>query len=185
MMTNRTTHKKELSQYEIDADKFWSCVDVKTPDKCWEWQRAINTSGYGLFSVKSPSDIYERTGRTSIQILAHRVAASTVMDVMPADQVMHECDNRKCCNPDHIRTGTPLDNHRDMVAKGRGIKGRKIGPRRYRDVPHVHKNKIEQEYSGSERFLKCLEMLRKNNDVCLESRDGIDKVWRIPKMEKN
>lgn len=172
-MINGTTHKKELSQYDIDVDKFWSNVNIKSLSECWEWQRALNTGGYGLFSVKAPSDVYERTGRTSIQILAHRVAASTVMDVMPADQVMHECDNRQCCNPNHLRTGTPLDNHRDMVAKGRGLKGRKTGPRlrRFSDVQSTEPSKIDRAYPKKKHLIECLE----------EMRSSLEHVCYIPK----
>lgn len=32
---------------------------------------------------------------------------------------MHTCDNPRCCNPDHLREGTQLDNIADRDRKGR------------------------------------------------------------------
>jgi len=33
--------------------------------------------------------------------------------------VLHHCDNRACCNPDHLYLGTKLDNARDRVRRKR------------------------------------------------------------------
>lgn len=118
-MINKSTHKKEITGYAIDADKFWSGVNIGKEDECWDWQRAKNTTGYGLFSVKNTPDEYERTGRTRSQVLAHRVALSLHQAVMPHDYVMHMCDNRQCCNPKHLKTATARENWLDMYNKGR------------------------------------------------------------------
>lgn len=33
----------------------------------------------------------------------------------------HHCDNRTCCQPEHLFEGTPSDNVQDMMAKGRWV----------------------------------------------------------------
>lgn len=38
--------------------------------------------------------------------------------------VMHRCDNRRCCNPSHLKAGLPWQNAADMVGKRRSTRGR-------------------------------------------------------------
>lgn len=115
--------KKSVSDYKdvINPDKFWSWVDKNAADGCWEWTGGLNTTGYGLFSLRSLPDDYERTGRTMTQLLAHRVAFFLDRGYIGNDDVnnhvLHKCDNRKCCNPAHLFSGTIFDNVRDMRRK--------------------------------------------------------------------
>lgn len=75
---------------------------------CWEWRGTINRYGYGTISVD---------GKTK---LAHRVAYRTWKGPIATGMFLcHTCDNRKCCNPNHLYQGTHLDNMRDMVERGR------------------------------------------------------------------
>ena len=126
LTVNKSTNKKHISDYEINDKHFWSGVTTVGEDDCWPWTRALNTGGYGLFSVKTPPDIYEKTGRLTMQVLAHRVAAHISHGVKPHDYVMHKCDNPKCCNPKHLQVGTALDNLLDAKAKGRWNGNKKV-----------------------------------------------------------
>ena len=92
-------------------ERFWPKVDKRGPDECWPWTASRNVTGYGKFSV----------GGKGGWINASR-AAWGFANGAPAPEgmlVCHRCDNPPCCNPAHLFLGTPKDNMRDMIAKGR------------------------------------------------------------------
>lgn len=81
---------------------------------CWEWRGAASKKGYGR--VKISGKLY----------LPHRVMAvyaGILDDAADTTQrrvcVLHECDNPRCCNPEHLKVGTMSQNMKDCVARGR------------------------------------------------------------------
>jgi hypothetical protein len=90
--------------------RFWA--KVRKQDGCWEWHASIfKATGYGQFALTSTQPE-----------TAHRMAWVLTHGYIPDGKyVLHKCDNRKCCNPDHLFLGTPQDNMIDMVAKGRHV----------------------------------------------------------------
>lgn len=95
----------------FDPSKFWLLVAVG--DGCWEWQGIVETTGYGLVT-SSPSSI-GAPDRSS-----HRASWKLTRGPIPVGIcVLHHCDNRKCCRPDHLFLGTKGDNNRDTAKKGR------------------------------------------------------------------
>lgn len=94
----------ELSH--MDVVRFLSHVDLS--GDCWEWQRATDRDGYGLFKLNKRMRF------------AHRVAYVIENgDLDPNLLVCHSCDNPPCVNPQHLWTGSNKDNQRDKSVKGR------------------------------------------------------------------
>jgi hypothetical protein len=57
---------------------------------------------------------------------AHRVAYYLHNGIVPAQLVLHSCDNPPCCNPLHLRQGSSHDNKQDAVSRNRHAFGEKI-----------------------------------------------------------
>lgn len=96
---------------------------VATDSGCWEWQRSRQKNGYGALRLKAE-------GIST----AHR-AAWFAFKGSPDGCVLHRCDNRACCNPEHLFLGTYADNNHDMLAKGRARPGKSSWTHCKRDHP--------------------------------------------------
>lgn len=95
-------------------ERFWSKVDKRGVDECWEWiaakQNKHRENSYGIFWFRGHN------------IGAHRMAYLLHHGYLDSSlYVCHECDNPKCVNPHHLFQGTALDNQQDMIRKGRQV----------------------------------------------------------------
>lgn len=117
--------------------RFWSKVDIKNDDECWEWKAAKygKYAGYGYFWL---DDRMQR---------AHRVAYKlTYGDFDESKLICHKCDNPGCCNPKHLYIGDKGTNATDCKGK--------IGrlPRWYEGelwlIRHLHNKGIIQKDIG-------------------------------------
>ncbi len=89
-------------------ERFWSHVDKRGLDECWNWTGALYPFGYGKVNHK---------GKIK---RAHRIAYEISINLIPDGlNCLHQCDNRSCVNPAHLWLGTLTDNTRDMMEKGR------------------------------------------------------------------
>lgn len=104
----------DTSQYTPkQAARFWAKVDRQAVDACWEWT-GYKVGGYG------------RTELNQKTFFAHRLAWIVTNGAIPENlKVLHNCDNRACCNPAHLFLGTHEKNMQDMKSKGRQSKGEK------------------------------------------------------------
>jgi len=102
---------------EKDINRFLSKINfTDNPNKCWDWNRCLDTNGYGQFHVKL-------NYKENKMFLSTRLSYFIHNGVDPVGfAVLHKCDNPKCCNPSHLFLGTLSENTVDMVSKGRANK---------------------------------------------------------------
>jgi HNH endonuclease len=96
--------KKILEQCVEEPSRY-----TDTPCLIWTGPK---TAGYGCF--------YDRAGLN----LVHRLAYECWVGPIPKGMcVLHICNVRDCCQPEHLKLGTRQDNMDDMVRDGRSCVG--------------------------------------------------------------
>jgi len=92
------------------AQRFWSKVERRRWNQCWEWQAGKTIQGYGKFRMPTS------------HVPAHRMAWMLHHDqaIPEGGWILHHCDNPPCCNPRHLYLGTSKENSQDRERRGRG-----------------------------------------------------------------
>lgn len=94
---------------EALRNRLMSKIEICQKTNCWNWTGALSR-GYGVMSSSFGASPYK----------AHRVSYELhIGNIQEGQVVRHTCDNRKCCNPMHLITGTQKDNVHDAVNRGR------------------------------------------------------------------
>ena len=122
-------------------DLFWNKVD-KT-NECWIWTGHCDTGGYGRFGKR-----HELTHRYSYRLAYGHLPESPM-------EIDHQCGNRKCVRPDHLRPVTRKQNQENLRGARRTSKSGVRGVHRHgrRWIASVGHNN-EKVYLGSHETLK-------------------------------
>jgi DNA-binding CsgD family transcriptional regulator len=97
-------------------DRITNKIKVNPETGCWIYQGTLDKKGYGVTSVNGK------------RYLVHRLSYELYVGSIPDGMfICHKCDTPSCVCPEHLFAGTPADNARDMVNKGRQAKGMKNG----------------------------------------------------------
>ena len=86
---------------------------------CWIWIGQIDKGGYGILNTRFKKG--PRKGKVK-RNKVHRLALVEFRGkrLNSKAPVMHKCDVRACCNPDHLKgNATYEQNNQDTVRKGR------------------------------------------------------------------
>ncbi len=101
-------YRKSMKKETNTPLNFWAKVETKSNDECWNWRGSTTRDGYGTFTMNYKTH------------LTHRLAWELRNGKIPKGKyLLHKCDNRKCCNPNHLILGTQQENVNDMIKKGR------------------------------------------------------------------
>jgi hypothetical protein len=106
------------------AVTFWRHVDERGPDECWPWKIATK-NGYGRFSLNC------------VEHYAHRFAYALAKGLPPHGRethVMHDCNNKLCCNPAHLVLGTAAQNTQDAYRDGLAASGEQSAKAKFSDA---------------------------------------------------
>jgi len=105
-----------LSPKQNIAERFWSKVDIRGKDECWNWKEGTFRNGYGAY----------RIGKKKYK--AHRIAWELANGREPKSNmfIAHApivCHNPSCCNPAHLSEKDVTSNNRDKILDGTSRKG--------------------------------------------------------------
>jgi endogenous inhibitor of DNA gyrase (YacG/DUF329 family) len=133
--------------------------NVIKKDGCWDWRTKVRQGEYPRMNH----------ARSEPRISINRYAWTVNFGEIPEGlYVCHKCDNKRCSNPEHLFLGTHSDNTKDLIDKGRQVRGSTHG------MSKLNENKVRE----IRRFLSLgVTMARLGKDYGVDL-TTIDKIKR-------
>jgi hypothetical protein len=156
-----------MRKADLRKKRFWEKVHVRGDDECWPWVAARHVQGYGAFAFTKHK-----------VTTAHRVAWAITYNRsrLPSSKlhVMHQCDNKICVNPNHLKLGTPSENEKDAFLRLQKVPRRPI-LKKYCKRGHrrSHTNTMVKTGKKDKRpYPVCKQCVRANNKASKERAKG-------------
>lgn len=106
-------------------------------EDCLLWTRALNTDGYPRAAIN---------GDCNVKVHRHVYSLVNPDEDIDGKVIRHTCDNPKCINPDHLRSGTFADNAWDRASRKRNFL-RSFDEHEIREIRELYQS---GEYTQSE-----------------------------------
>ena len=111
-----------MKYHHMPPERFWSKVDIRGPNECWNWTGCKLKRGYGAAAYLG----HQMSSSRAAYLIHHGLER-----LEWAQCVCHSCDNTACCNPAHLWLGDRRSNFMDAKRKQRITQGYKAGSRHW------------------------------------------------------
>lgn len=110
-------HKRRPSSIYCSRSCLGTHIVWEINGECW------NVTSHSIGSHGYPVIYRDGNGTTVVRYIYQELFGLLESDIF----VRHKCDNRLCINPEHLESGTHLENIQDMMDRGRDSKGETSG----------------------------------------------------------
>jgi len=156
----RAQERRAAGYLDKATERFAKYVVEGGATECWPWLGTVKKNGYGQLWFNGKPD------------RAHRVSYQINKGPIPDGMLIrHTCDNKVCVNPNHLLTGTPLDNARDAIERNLYPRGETQGRAKLtlvqvEEIRRNWRNRTESQRSMSDRFgvsTSCIQFVATGN----------------------
>lgn len=130
--------KLQIRQFEVYINKQSGVFLNGLTTECWLWEGYIDNLGYGTYQT----DWAKKLGTIKAHRLSYHLFKEAFLPTTEKTKnILHQCDNPKCVNPDHLRLGTQLENIKERDDRGRQVtlKGINNGFAKFKEQDQIDK----------------------------------------------